>query len=392
MSKQSVVSEMTINDQTLEIFKNLLNYYNGSNEIKCTIEENKIQERIRRFYNVVKNDSKLNGYLLKRNKLLFYKNKDTEILPKINLYAYLKSEERETVVEKIWDNLTLIYLSIEESLETKDKEVFENLTKTLEAGSLGKLMENMGDEIKNMDVNGLFEKLKSTSTPETKKQASNLISDMLSKLTDNMGDISKSQNPSEALLTNLQNLAQDYSKMFESGKLDFGSFLSAVPDILNNPEELTKNIDMSKLEGLDLPDLNGMLNSSNINMDKAGLGDLMKGLNGMDKEGLSGLMSGLGGMGGLSGQGGQDESAGGVSDLMSGGLGGLMSGKLGESLNKMMGGKLDDMVATLIEKQGVNMLDTMVKAEEEKKNQKPLTDKQIDELEEFLKNQKLDMD
>lgn len=392
MSKQSVVSEMTINDQTFEIFKNLLNYYNGSNEIKCTIEENKIQERIRRFYNVVKNDSKLNGYLLKRNKLLFYKNKDTEILPKINLYAYLKSEERETVVEKIWDNLTLIYLSIEESLETKDKEVFENLTKTLEAGSLGKLMENMGDEIKNMDVNGLFEKLKSTSTPETKKQASNLISDMLSKLTDNMGDISKSQNPSEALLTNLQNLAQDYSKMFESGKLDFGSFLSAVPDILNNPEELTKNIDMSKLEGLDLPDLNGMLNSSNINMDKAGLGDLMKGLNGMDKEGLSGLMSGLGGMGGLSGQGGQDESAGGVSDLMSGGLGGLMSGKLGESLNKMMGGKLDDMVATLIEKQGVNMLDNMVKAEEEKKNQKPLTDKQIDELEEFLKNQKLDMD
>ena len=89
---------------------------------------------------------------------------------------------------------------------------------------------------------------------------------MLSKLTDNMGDISKSQNPSEALLTNLQNLAQDYSKMFESGKLDFGSFLSAVPDILNNPEELTKNIDMSKLEGLDLPDLNGMLNSSNINI------------------------------------------------------------------------------------------------------------------------------
>jgi hypothetical protein len=386
MSKQSVVSEMTINDQTLEIFKNLLNYYNGSNEIKCTIEENKIQERIRRFYNVVKNDSKLNGYLLKRNKLLFYKNKDTEILPKINLYAYLKSEERETVVEKIWDNLTLIYLSIEESLETKDKEVFENLTKTLEAGSLGKLMDNMGDEIKNMDVNGLFEKLKSTSTPETKKQASNLISDMLSKLTDNMGDISKSQNPSEALLANLQNLAQDYSKMFESGKLDFGSFLSAVPDILNNPEELTKNIDMSKLEGLDLPDLNGMLNSSNINMDKAGLGDLMKGLNGMDKEGLSGLMSSMGGMSG------QDGESTGVNDLMSGGLGGLMSGKLGESLNKMMGGKLDDMVATLIEKQGVTMLDSMVKAEEDKKNQKPLTDKQIDELEEFLKNQKLDMD
>jgi len=389
MSKQSVVSEMTINDQTLEIFKNLLNYYNGSNEIKCTIEENKIQERIRRFYNVTKNDSKLNGYLLKRNKLLFYKNKDTEILPKINLYAYLKSEERETVVEKIWDNLTLIYLSIEESLETKDKEVFENLTKTLETGSLGKLMDNMGDEIKNMDVNGLFEKLKSTSTPETKKQASNLITDMLSKLTDNMGDISKSENPSEALMSNLQNLAHDYSKMFESGKLDFGSFLSAVPDILNNPEELTKNIDMSKLEGLDLPDLNGMLNSSNINMDKAGLGDLMKGLNGMDKEGLSGLMSS---MGGLAGMGGQDGESTGVNDLMSGGLGGLMSGKLGESLNKMMGGKLDDMVATLIEKQGVTMLDSMVKAEEDKKNQKPLTDKQIDELEEFLKNQKLDMD
>jgi hypothetical protein len=99
----------------------------------------------------------------------------------------------------------------------------------------------------------------------------------------------------------------------------------------------------------------------------------------------------MGGLAGLAGQDGQDES-GGVSDLMNGGLGGLMSGKFGESLNKMMGGKLDDMVATLIEKQGVNMLDTMVKAEEEKKNQKPLTDKQIDELEEFLKNQKLDMD
>jgi len=372
MNKQVNNSDI-INEQTLEIFNNLLNYYNGSNSIKCNIDGVKIEERIKKFYKALKEDTKLNGYLLKRNKLLFYKNKDTEILPKINLYAYLKAEDRETVIEKIWDNITLIYLSIEESIETKDKNAFENMTKTLETGSLGKLMENFGTEIKNLDVNTLFDKLKKNSNPESKKEATDLITNMISKLTDNMGDISRSKNPSEALLSNLQNLAQDYYNMFESGKLDFGSFLSAVPDILSNPEELTKNIDMSKLEGLNLPDLNSVLNKSNINMEKGGFSGM---------EGLGDLMKGL--------SSGNGESS--MNDLMSGGLGGLMSGKIGESLNKMMGGKLDDMVASLIEKQGVDMLDKMAKAEEEKKNLKPLDEKQIDELEEFLKNQKLEMD
>jgi hypothetical protein len=136
-------SEITINSQTTDIFNNLIKYYNGCNVIKCNPDSDKISERIRRFYKAIKNDSKLKGYLLKRNKLIFYKNKDTEILQKINLYAYLKSEEREEVVEKIWDNLTLLYLSIEETFEVKDENLFGNLTKSMEGGSLGKLFDNL---------------------------------------------------------------------------------------------------------------------------------------------------------------------------------------------------------------------------------------------------------
>jgi hypothetical protein len=145
--------------------------------------------------------------------------------------------------------------------------------------------------------------------------------------------------------------------------------------------KITKNIDVSKFEGIDLPDFNSMLNKSNINLDKSGL-DGIRGLEGMGGlEGLSGL-AGLGGMGGLEGLSGL---AGGL-----GGLGGL--GGIGESLNKMMGGKLDEMMASMIEKTGVNYLEKMVEEENKKKEVKPLNAEQLDELEKFLKDQKLDMD
>lgn len=422
-------SEIAINVQTTDIYNNLIKYYNGCNVIKCNsgTDSNKINERIRRFYKAIKNDSKLKGYLLKRNKLIFYKNKDTEILQKINLYAYLKGEEREEVVEKIWDNITLLYLSIEETLEVKDENLFGNLTKSMEGGSLGKLFDNLHDEIENMDVTGMFEKLKANSTPESKSKASNLLTEMISKLTDNMGTINKSENPGEALMSNLQNLAQDYSKMFESGEFDFASFLSAVPDLLNNPEEITKNIDMSKLEGMELPDLNKMFdmsklnemaaeagktenvdgapenNSTNISEKTAGLANLanlasqkglggakglealtglMGGMGGGGMESLAGLMSGMGGKGGMEGLAGL---AGGLSNL--GGAGGI-----GESLNKMMGGKLDEIMASVIEKQGVSMLEKLNKDEEDKKNIKALNEDQLNELENYLKDKTLDMD
>ena len=360
------MSELNITEQTSDIFENLLKYYNGCNDIKCKIENSQINNRIRNFYKAVKGDEKLKNYLLKRNKLLFYKNKSTEILPKINLYGYLKGEDREEVVEKMWDNLTLIYLSIEESLETKDQELVGNLSKSLEGGSLGKLMDNLQDEIKDMNVNGMFEKLKANSTPESKTKATNLLTEMITKLTNNMGDISKSSNPGDSLMNNLKDLAQDYSKMFESGQLDFGSFLSAVPDILNNPEEITKNIDISKLEGLELPDISNILGGANVNADGSNSGG----------EGLAGL-GGLGGLAGLSGLGGLGE-----------GLGGL--GGLKDSLNKMMGGKLEEMMATMIEKQGVTMLEKLVADEEQKKNVKPLDDAQLKELEDYLKDKTLD--
>lgn len=438
-------SEIVINVQTTDIYNNLIKYYNGCNVIKCNHNEDKINERIRRFYKAIKNDSKLKGYLLKRNKLIFYKNKDTEILQKINLYAYLKGEEREEVVEKIWDNITLLYLSIEETLEVKDENLFGNLTKSMEGGSLGKLFDNLHDEIENMDVTGMFEKLKANSTPESKSKASNLLTEMISKLTDNMGTINKSENPGEALMSNLQNLAQDYSKMFESGEFDFASFLSAVPDLLNNPEEITKNIDMSKLEGMELPDLNKMFdmsklnemaaeagkaenvdgvpenNSTNISEKTAGLANLanlasqkglggakglealtglMGGMGGGGMEGLAGLMSGMGGKGGMEGlaglMSGKGGGKGGGMEGLAGLAGGLSNlggaGGIGESLNKMMGGKLDEIMASVIEKQGVSMLEKLNKDEEDKKNIKALNEDQLNELENYLKDKTLDMD
>jgi hypothetical protein len=338
------MNQIEISEQTLEIYDNLINYYNGCSDIKCTIDKSKISEKINKFYKAVKNDEKLKNYLLKRNKLLFYKNQNTEILQKINLYAYFKGEDREQVIEKLWDNITLIYLSIEESIEQKDNNLVNNLNKSMENGSLGKIFDNMQQEMKDMDVAGMFEKLKANSTPETKTKATNMITDMISQLTDNMEKISKSKNPSEALLTNLQSLAADYSKKFESGDIDFASFLSAIPDILSNPEEITKNIDTSKFEGLDLPDLKGMMDTSNINME-----------NGI----LSGLTEGIG-------------------------------GKLGESLNKMMGGKFEDMMAQVIEKQGADFIEKMAKEEADKNNVKPLNADQYNQLEELLKNEKLD--
>jgi len=254
-----------ISDQTIEIFNNLLTYYNtkiGRGETKCIIEDNKKAERVKRFYKSISSDEKLKNYLLKRNKLLFYNNKDTAILPKINLYAVLKSEEKDEVVEKMWDNLILIFLSCEENSKNKDTAAFENFTKAMEGGSLGKLFENLDEEVKKMDVSQMFEKLKFTSTPESKQKTTNMLAEMISKLTDNMVEISKAEKPNEALMTNLHSMAQDYSKLFESGEVDFMSFLSSVPEILSNPKELTKNIDLSKLEGIKLPDFNDIMNST----------------------------------------------------------------------------------------------------------------------------------
>ena len=86
------VENIVITEQTVDIFNNLVKYYNSCNEAKCTVDETKRDDRIRRFYVEIKTNEKSNGYLLKRNKLLFYKtNKGSEILPKINLYAVLKA-------------------------------------------------------------------------------------------------------------------------------------------------------------------------------------------------------------------------------------------------------------------------------------------------------------
>jgi hypothetical protein len=254
--------EFEINNQTIEIFNNLMNYYNSTNSIKCSIEDEKKSERIRRYYKSISTDEKQKNYLLKRNKLLFYKNKDTEILPKINLYAALKSEEQDDIIEKLWDNLILLYLSCEENSKNKDDTMFENLNKAMEDGSLGKMFENLNEEVKKMDISQMFEKLKFNTNPEAKAKTTNMLSDMISKLTDNMVEISKSENPQDALMSNLHNMAADYSKLFESGEVDFMSFLSAVPEILSNPKELTKNIDLTKLEGIKLPDLNSIINST----------------------------------------------------------------------------------------------------------------------------------
>ena len=107
MSKK--LEDIVITEQTVDIFNNLVKYYNSCNEAKCNVDESKRDERIRRFYVEIKTNEKSNGYLLKRNKLLFYKtNKGSEILPKINLYAVLKAEEREEVVEKIWIKILII--------------------------------------------------------------------------------------------------------------------------------------------------------------------------------------------------------------------------------------------------------------------------------------------
>jgi len=254
-----------VNDQTIDIFNNLLNYYNstiGKGSAKCQIEESKKVDRIKRYYKSIAGDEKLKNYLLKRNKLLFYKNKDTEILPKINLYAVLKTDDEDNVIEKLWDNLILIYLSCEENSKNKDESMFENLNKAMESGSLGKLFENLDEEVKKMDVSQMFEKLKISTNPEAKAKTTHMLSDMITKLTDNMVEISKSENPNEALMTNLHTMASDYSKLFESGEFDFMSFLSTIPEILSNPKELTKNIDLSKLQGLKLPDLNNIINST----------------------------------------------------------------------------------------------------------------------------------
>jgi hypothetical protein len=56
----------------------------------------------------------------------------------------------------------------------------------------------------------------------------------------------------------------------------------------------------------------------------------------------------------------------------------------------MMGGKLEEMMATMIEKQGVTMLEKLVADEEQKKNVKPLDDAQLKELEDYLKDKTLD--
>jgi hypothetical protein len=351
MSKK--LEDIVITDQTVDIFNNLVKYYNSCNEAKCNVDESKRDDRIRRFYVEIKTNEKSNGYLLKRNKLLFYKtNKGSEILPKINLYAVLKAEEREEVVEKIWDNVTLLYLSIEENVKDRDEALFGNLTKTMEGGSLGKLVDNLQEDIKKMDVNGMFEKLKSQATPEATSKANNMLSDMISQLTNNIGDISGSTDPGQALMDNLQSLAKDYSKRFESGEFDFGSFLSAVPGILSNPEEITKNIDTSKFDNLKLPDMKELLSKSNLNIDES-------------------MLSGLGGAGGIG------ES-----------LKGVLSG-MGEGGKEGLGGKFEEMMSSIIEKQGAEMLDKASKDVEDKKNMKPLSDDQIKELEEYLKNQTL---
>ena len=63
--------ELKISDQTTEIYQNLVDYYNGCSNDKCTIDQSKISERIRRFYKAIKSEEKIKNYLLKRNKLLF---------------------------------------------------------------------------------------------------------------------------------------------------------------------------------------------------------------------------------------------------------------------------------------------------------------------------------
>jgi hypothetical protein len=372
--ESKVDSEVT--DQTIEIYNNLLVYYNSTAEsgAKCIIEPSKRPDRVKRYYKTIHGDEKLKNYLLKRNKLLFYKNKDTEILPKINLYAVLKSEDKDDVIEKLWDNLILIYLSCEENSKTKDENMFENLKKNMatESGTFDKMFENVEEEVKKMDIGSMFEKLKFNTTPESKKKTKDMLSEMISKLTDNMAEISKAENPQEALMTNLHKMAADYSKLFESGEFDFMSFLSTVPEILKNPKELTKNIDLSKLQGLKLPDFNDIMNSTqNVGEDvlggseagkKAGdafknmmsggggknpMADILKGMMAGSKNGknpmadlMKGMMSGAN-AGGGSGADGKNPMAEIMKGMMSGGSGGDGANPMAEIMKGMMSGDKD---------------------------------------------------
>ena len=62
---------------------------------------------------------------------------------------------------------------------------------------------------------------------------------------------------------------------------------------------------------------------------------------------------------------------------------------MGEGGKEGLGGKFEEMMSSIIEKQGAEMLDKASKDVEDKKNMKPLSDDQIKELEEYLKNQTL---
>jgi len=336
--KEEKIEESKINsevsDQTIEIYNNLLVYYNSTAGVgaKCIIELSKRADRVKRYYKTINGDEKLKNYLLKRNKLLFYKNKDTEILPKINLYAVLKSEDKDDVIEKLWDNLILIYLSCEENSKTKDENMFENLKKNMamEGGSFDKMFENVEEEVKKMDIGAMFEKLKFNTTPESQKKTKDMLSEMITKLTDNMVEISKAENPQEALMTNLHTMAADYSKLFESGEFDFMSFLSTVPELLKNPKELTKNIDLSKLEGIKLPDFNDIMNSTqNVGEDALGGSEAGKKAGDAFKNMMSGGAKG----------GGKNPMA----DLLKGMMAGGKNGKnpMAEIMKGMMSGSKD---------------------------------------------------
>ena len=52
-------TDLKISQQTIEIYNNLVDYYNGCNNIKCVTEKLKIPERITRFYKAIKKDEKL---------------------------------------------------------------------------------------------------------------------------------------------------------------------------------------------------------------------------------------------------------------------------------------------------------------------------------------------
>ncbi len=119
----ALVKNLVIPELALKRYTDFIESFNNFKLVDHKVDATSInpEEKLRVFYETISKEPKLFKYLLNKDKILFHKNYKLVFLPKINFYNIIDSNIDEQLIAFIWETVQMIYLIIADNQENKNQ-------------------------------------------------------------------------------------------------------------------------------------------------------------------------------------------------------------------------------------------------------------------------------